>query len=187
MMNVQLPTHMDKTAFLAWADGREGRFELVKGHIVMMPGVSRRHGIIVRNLLIMLTNQLDPQRWQVIAEFGVDAEPETLRYPDILVDAVGGGGKDYTAISPALLVEVLSPSTAEIDLGDKAAEYLKLPSVKAYLVFSQDEPKAWIWLRGAEGFTAAPQIVAGPDRSIRIDALAVDLPLATVYAGIPAN
>jgi len=186
-MNVQLPTRMDKAAFLAWADGREGRFELVKGRVVMMPGVSRRHGIIVGNIYFALRTQLDPQRWQVISEFGLDAEPETLRYPDIVVDAIGGGGKDYTAISPALLVEVLSPSTAEIDLGDKAAEYLKLPSVMAYLVSSQDEPKAWVWPRGAQGFAPGPQIIAGLDNAIHVEALGVDLPLSAVYAGLPAN
>jgi Uma2 family endonuclease len=184
-MNVHLPSHMDKAAFLAWADGREGRFELVKGHVIMMPGVSRRHGLIVGNLYIALRNQLDPQRWQVIAEFGLDAEPETLRYPDIVVDAVGGSGKDYTAISPVLVAEVLSPSTASIDLGDKAAEYLRLPSLIAYLVFSQDEPKAWVWLRGADGFASGPQVVAGAEYSVRVEGLVVDLPLAAVYAGIP--
>ncbi len=184
-MNVHLPTHMDKAAFLAWADGREERFELVKGRVVMMPGVSRRHGLIVGNLYVALRSQLDPQRWQVIAEFGLDAEPETLRYPDILVDAIGGGGKDYTATSPALVVEVLSPSTASIDLGDKAAEYLKLPTVRAYLVFSQDEPKAWVWLRGADGFAPGPQVVSGEEHAVRIEDLGIDLPLAKVYAGLP--
>jgi len=29
-MNIQQPTHMDKSAFLAWAQGREGRFELAE-------------------------------------------------------------------------------------------------------------------------------------------------------------
>jgi hypothetical protein len=30
-MNVQTHIHMDKTAFLAWVQGREGRFELAGG------------------------------------------------------------------------------------------------------------------------------------------------------------
>jgi hypothetical protein len=28
-MNVQLPVHMDKATFLAWAEGREERYELI--------------------------------------------------------------------------------------------------------------------------------------------------------------
>ena len=46
-MNVQLPVHMDKTAFLAWVQGREERYELVGGRVVMMTGASRTHGILV--------------------------------------------------------------------------------------------------------------------------------------------
>jgi Uma2 family endonuclease len=174
-MNVHLPTQMSKAAFIVWMDGREGRYELVAGRVVLMSGVSRRHARIVGNL------------YQAISEFGLDAEPQTLRYPDIIVDAVGGGGKDSTAIAPVLLVESLSPSTVEIDLRDKTAEYLQLPSVKAYLVFSQDEPKAWIWLRVESGSGAGPQIVAGDDRTISIREPAVELSMSFVYAGLPAN
>jgi Uma2 family endonuclease len=186
-MNVHLPNQIDKAAFLAWVEGREGHYELVRGRVVMLPGFSRRHGLIVTNLVVALRNQLDPQRWQVIAEFGLDSEPETLRYPDIVVDAVGGGGKDYTAISPVLVAEVLSPSTAEIDLGDKAAEYLQMPSLRAYLVFSQDEPKAWVWLRSQNGFAPGPQVFASADETIRVGDLGLELPLSAIYAGLPAN
>ena len=34
-MNVQLPVHLDKPAFLAWAEGRKGRYEFVGGRVVM--------------------------------------------------------------------------------------------------------------------------------------------------------
>ncbi len=125
-MNVQLPVHMDKAAFLDWVQGREGRFELANGRTIMMVGASRRHGLIVTNLMALLHGQLDPRKWSVIADFGLDAGPETLRYPDILVDIANGNGGDFTASAPALVIEVLSPSTERIDLGDKAAEYLRL-------------------------------------------------------------
>ena len=125
-MNVQLPVHMDKAAFLDWVQGREGRFELANGLTIMMVGASRRHGLIVSNLMALLHGQLDPRKWSVIADFGLDAGPDTLRYPDILVDIANGNGGDFTASAPALVIEVLSPSTERIDLGDKAAEYLRL-------------------------------------------------------------
>src|SRR2546430_11241182 len=81
-MNVQLPVHMDKAAFLAWVQGLEGRYELANGRVVMMVGASRAHALIVRNLLALLQGQLDSQLWTVLADFGIDAGPETLRYPD---------------------------------------------------------------------------------------------------------
>ena len=45
-MNIQLPAHMDKPSFLAWLQGREGRFELVDGRVVMMTGGTMAHGLI---------------------------------------------------------------------------------------------------------------------------------------------
>jgi Uma2 family endonuclease len=182
-MNVQLPVHIDKPTFLAWVQGREERYELAEGRVVMMVGASRDHAVIVRNLVMILHAQLDPQQWTVIADFGLDAGPETLRYPDVVVDRAGGGGGDHVATAPVLLAEVLSPSTADIDLGDKAAEYLRLPGLLAYLVFAQSGHKAYVWAREANGFEAAPNVIVGRDKIIRIAALNLIVPLGAVYAG----
>jgi Uma2 family endonuclease len=183
-MNVQLPVHMDKAAFLAWVQGLEGRYELANGRVVMMVGASRAHALIVRNLLALLQGQLDSQLWTVLADFGIDAGPETLRYPDVMVERAGGSARDYTTTAPALVAEVLSPSTAKIDLGDKAAEYLRLSSLMTYLVFEQNEYKAHIWTRAADQFPPAPTVIRGRDKILRIEGLNLILPLAAVYVGV---
>ena len=183
-MNVQPNLRMDKAAFLAWTKATEGRYELTGGRVVMMPGASRAHARIVRKLVKALSSRLDPTRWEVIAEFGLDAGPETLRCPDVVVDRADGDDKDHTATAPVLLAEVLSPSTAEIDLGDKAAEYLQIPSVIAYMVFSQDEPKAWVYIREGAQFTQGPAVIGGTEAIIRIAVLQLELPMADIYAGI---
>jgi Uma2 family endonuclease len=183
-MNIQPDLRMDKAAFIAWMQANEGRYELVGGRVVMMTGISRVHARIVKNLDAILSTCLDLQQWEIFREFGLDAGPETLRYPDIVVDRAGGGNKEYTANQPVFLAEVLSPSTAAINLGEKALEYLQIPSVLAYLVLSQDEPKAWAWIRQADGFAAEPEIMAKPEATIRIDALHIEFPVSAAYAGI---
>ena len=180
IMNVRPDLRMSKAAFLEWNAAEGDRCELVEGRVVMMPRPSRAHGLIVKNLTVLLHVRLDPKQWDVIAEFGLETGPETLRYPDVVVDRAGGGNKDYTATAPVLLAEVLSPSTAEIDLGDKSAEYLRIPSVLAYMVLSQDEPKAWVYLR-ADSHLQAPEL--GADAVIRVADLKLDLPMAEIYAG----
>jgi Uma2 family endonuclease len=50
-------------------------------------------------------------------------------------------------MAPAPLIEVMSPESATTDLGDKVGEYLRLPSLFAYIVVSEDEPKAWVHMR----------------------------------------
>jgi Uma2 family endonuclease len=184
-MNLQPDLPMDKAAFIAWSATAEERCELVEGRVVMMPPPSRAHARVVGNLYFALRSRLDPNRWEVVAEFGLDAGPQTMRYPDVMVDRAGGGAKDYVAAEPVLLAEVLSPSSAEIDLGDKAAEYLRIPSVLAYLVFAQDEPKAWVWTReDAELAQGRPKVFAGVEATIRVVGLNLDLPLAELYSGI---
>jgi Uma2 family endonuclease len=184
-MNVQPNLYMDKPKFLAWVQGREGRYELAERRVVMMTGGSRGHGVIMRRLASSLEKRLDGTRWTVLtSDFGVDLGPRTIRYPDVVVDSVGGSFDDLVATAPTLIAEIVSPSSATYDLGDKAAEYLRLPSLTAYLVLAQDEPKAWVWVRGAAGFSPGPEVIAGDDARIEIPPLGVDLPLSEIYAGV---
>ena len=183
-MNVQLPLQMNKTAFLDWVQGREERYELDRGRVIMMTGGSRAHWQITANLFKALDARIDPQRWAVLPEFGIDLQSESIRYPDIIVDRAGEAPKDLTATAPVLIAEVLSPSSERVDLGDKSAEYLRLPSLAAYLVLAQDQIKAWVWTRGPAGFAPGPNVLESGDAVVRIPALDIDLPLVEVYARV---
>ncbi len=150
----------------------------------MMTGGSRGHGILVRRLAAALERRLDNGRWTVLtSDFGVDIGPSTVRYPDVVVDVARGRLQDLTATVPAVIAEVISLSSAKDDLGAKADEYARLPSLSAYLVLAQDEPKVRVWLRGARGFSPEPRVIEGLDAIIEIASLAIDLPLAEIYAG----
>ncbi|TMJ24626.1 MAG: Uma2 family endonuclease [Alphaproteobacteria bacterium] len=185
MMNVQPHLPMDNATFLAWIQGREERYELAGGRVIMMTGGTMRHGLIVGNLFELLRARLDRKQWIVLTDFGIDIRPGTVRYGDIVVDQPGAKGDALTAKAPVLIAEVLSPSTMKIDFGDKAADYLQLPSLATYLVLAQDEVKAWIYNRGDEKqFMAGPQVFAGADVAIRIPALRIELPLIDIYRAI---
>jgi Uma2 family endonuclease len=175
---------VDKAAFLDWAQTQEGRCELVGGRVVMMMRPVRGHALISGNLFSLLRQRLDRGRWTVMSDFGTDVGPDTLRCPDIVVEPAGQDLNGRTAASPVFIAEVLSPSTATVDLGDKSSEYLALPSLVAYLVLAQDEPKAWLWLRGPDGFPVGSQVIAGADATIAIPPLGVELPMAEIYAGV---
>ena len=182
-MNVQPNLRMDKARFLAWAEAREGRYELVESRVVMMTGGSRGHGRIVRRLAAALEARIDRKKWEIwTSDFALDLGPATVRYPDLVVDVAGGSLKDLTATAPTLVAEVLSPTSVKIDLRDKAADYLQLPSVTAYLVLSQDVPKVWGWLRGAGGFPAEPKEFSGHEAVIELAGLAIALPLSEIYS-----
>ena len=180
-MNVQLPIHMDQKAFLAWAERQEERYELDRGRVIMMTGGSRAHWQIAANLLRTIEARVDLDRFAVLPEFGVGVSDESIRFPDVVVDVAGEKPSDRTATTPILIVEVLSPSSERIDLGDKAAEYLRLPSLRAYLVIAQDEMKAWVWTRSEQGFAPGASVVEGVEAVVRIEALGIDLPFVEIY------
>ncbi len=183
-MNVQLPVRMDQRTFLAWVQGREERYELDRGRVIMITGGSRAHWQITANLVEALRERLDPNGFAVLPEFGISLDANSIRFPDVVVDVAGEPSGDLTATAPVLIVEVLSPSSERVDLGDKAAEYLRLPSLLAYLVFAQDEMKAWIWTRGPSGFPPSCQVLEGDDAIARIEPLKIDFPFSEVYARV---
>ena|SRR5205807_66585 len=90
-MNIQFPLGMDKAAFLDWVQRREERYELDRGRVIMMTGGSRAHWQITANLFKALDaridpQSIDPQRWAVLPEFGVELQSESIRFPNIIVD-----------------------------------------------------------------------------------------------------
>jgi Uma2 family endonuclease len=175
---------MENEDFLRWAEGRPGRYELVRGQVVeMMVGTTRAHGTVVLRVARLLADELDESRWSVATEgLAVEIAPGQIRYPDVLVEPAGGDPKGLAARTPALVVEVLSDSTAQIDLGDKAAEYLSLSSVEDYLVLAQDGPKGWLFRKGAG---PAPKALTGRDVVVELTGLGAKLAFERVYRGFP--
>jgi Uma2 family endonuclease len=119
---------------------------------------------------------------------GVLPPSRTLTLPAALVPArFGGHSRDLTATAPSLVAEVLSPSSVSNDLRDKAVDYLRLPSLSAYLVLAQDEAKAWAWVRSATGFASSPSELVGHDAIIEITSLGINPPLSEIYFDIATS
>jgi Uma2 family endonuclease len=177
---------MSKAAFLRWVQRQERRYELKDGRTIMQAGVSRNHARLVAKLLTALTTRLDPDVWAVTASDLAVEIGDDIRYPDVMVERLGGDGSALSTELPVVLVEVLSPSSVATDMTVKLAEYTSLASLEAYIVASQDEPILWVWQRDAasRAFPSKPQQIDGRDQSLAIAALAITLPLAQLYRGI---
>ena len=80
---------------------------------------------------------------------------------------------------------MISPSTIATDFGAKVREYTALPSLQAYLVLSQDEPRAWLWPRNAEGgFPEEPEMLVGRDAAIPLPGLGLTVALGEIYSSV---
>jgi len=179
----------DPDGFLAWAAGTpalEGyHVELSRGEVtMMMVHVSQAHAVVCSNLMHSLLPAVDRTKFLVTsADFGVRS-PDGIRYPDILVAELGAP-KDLATEHPLLIAEVLSPSSIAVDMIEKRDEYLQIPSLEAYLICAQDEPRAWLFVRQDGRFPASPVMIEGREASVEVPALALSLPMADIFAGIP--
>ena len=173
---------MSIEAFQAWAERQDERYELVRGHPVMMNQTTRYHSRITMNIVLALGNAVDRTRLDVTAgDFALQTGEDTLRIADIMITPAEGSGKDRRTDEAVLLIEILSPSTASEDFGPKQAEYLALTSLQAYLIVAQDKACVWAWIKGEDGFPQKPEVIEALDAMIAIPGLDLTLTLDAIY------
>jgi len=184
-----IPTEPE--AFLRWSANLDRhhpyKYELSRGEVrQMMIRVSRAHSLVTIDLLGELSSKLDRTRFHAgVAEFGVKTAVG-VRYPDVVVDRASADLKGLACEAPIFIAEVLSPSTTAIDFTEKLQEYTAIASVHTYLICSQDEPRAWAWLRQPNGaWPKRPSEFVGREDSIPLGGLDIALSMAAIFRGIP--
>ena len=83
-------------------------------------------------------------------------------------------------MNPILIVEVLSPSTRDYDLGKKFHHYRTLPCLLDYLTVAQDIPQIQQWTRQPEDRWLLTEI-NDPAQTIQLPSIGCSLPLSEVY------
>ena len=177
-MNVVLHEPWTVERFLAWEDTQEGKHEFDGAQPVPMTGGSRRHQRIVFNLIRLLVDAIDPQRFDVVQEMRLNTGGQ-VRYPDVSVVAGRIPDTTQTIHDAVVLFEVLSDDTADTDRGQKRADYARLPSLRRYVLLEQDRVAATVLVRTGDGWADAPvgALLDLPD-------LGVSLALAAAYQGV---
>lgn len=83
-------------------------------------------------------------------------------------------------VNPILIAEVLSPSTAAYDLGDKFTAYQSIDSFVEYLLISQDRPHVIQHIRQIEGGWLRLEF-DGTEAEVPIESLGISLSLREIY------
>ncbi|HEV7844603.1 MAG TPA: Uma2 family endonuclease [Pyrinomonadaceae bacterium] len=167
----------------------EERFEFWQGEVFCMSGVSQEHAEIEINLTVALRTRLSGRKCRIFpANMRVKVPtPPPYRYADL--SALCGeaqfetiGGVDALT-NPALLVEVLSPSTESYDRGEKFARYKSIPGLREYLLVAQDRPFVIQLVKRADGewlyrdFDALESLV-------RLESLDCEITLSEMYQNV---
>lgn len=148
--------HYTYEEYLAFETASDSKHEYFAGEIYAMAGGSARHSA----LAVRITTALDTARPAGCTVFQSDMRLRVLAtgratYPDasmvcgaIELDPADPSGTTIT--NPVLLVEVLSPSTEEVDRSDKWRDYQRIASLQEYVLVSQD-PRIEIYRRQPSG------------------------------------
>ncbi|MDX2032353.1 MAG: Uma2 family endonuclease [Blastocatellia bacterium] len=141
------------------------RYLYLDGEIYAMAGESPQHATICMNLAVSVGTQLKGSRCQAWSkDFKVRSGPATqpdkttrglYSYPDLVVFCGAPAFLDEhrdVLLNPAVVIEVLSPSTEAFDRGEKFLRYQNWnPSLTDYLLISQTRPLVEHFIRQLDG------------------------------------
>ena len=145
---------MTAAEFLDWDQTQTVKHEFVGGEVFMMTGGTDRHYTVALNLAIALRQHLRGTQCRV---YGSDVKlrieaADCFFYPDLMVTCSATDAADrLIKREPALVVEVLSPSTAAFDRGAKFAAYRGLPSLREYLLVDVERRCCELYRLGSDG------------------------------------
>lgn len=116
--------------YLAYDDGTDNRYELVRGRLVLMTPPTVRHLLIAKFIERVLDAEFNRLKLPLVAlrEAGVQTEVDSSRLPDVCVVTTSQVAElmEQPAVFrvPArLAVEVVSPSSVKRDYQEKPPEY----------------------------------------------------------------
>ena len=186
MSEAKLRSRLTWEAYLDWEAHQPIRYELVDGQVYAMGGETAEHDTIGNNLRAALHAQL---RGKPCRPHGPDLKVRAGsdgRYPDAFIDCGPRVPGALYAQEPVAVFEVLSKSTGWIDQSLKLRDYDATPTIRYYVLISQDEPRAMVYTReeaGRLGIQSAV-LLESVEASIEIPELGLALPFSALYEGL---
>lgn len=148
----KLKTKISVEDYLAGEETSPVKYEYVYGEVYAMAGTSDNHNRIVVNLITLLSTHLRDSPCEPFSgDIKVRVSPHVYYYPDVLVSCEENAENPYFRNEPILIVEVISPSTQEIDRREKLLFYQQMPSVQEYVVVEQQKILIEIHRRQTDG------------------------------------
>lgn len=133
--------------YLALEEKAETKHEFDNGKIIEMPGAKFNHNAIIAAIIFTLMTELRSKQKNciVLSESMKIQIPavDSFVYPDVTVLCEKPqfyADREDVLMNPLLIVEVLSESTANYDREEKFEKYTTLPSIREYVLVSQDKP-----------------------------------------------
>jgi Uma2 family endonuclease len=175
---------MPVSAFLTLQEAADMRYEFVAGWPQAMAGASFRHSRLVMRISAALFAAEAGGPCQVATQdVNVQVAQDTIYLPDVVAICDPTDSHPRIKHRPCLIVEVLSPSTKDIDRREKLVAYQRLSSLQAYLIVYQNEQRVDRHWRDADNVWQG-EILHG-DVSVNVPCLDIELSLSALYRNLP--
>jgi Uma2 family endonuclease len=178
---MQAATRATYEEFLQLEEASEARLEFHDGIVVAMAAPSLAHQRICGELYVHLRDALTnaPCRPILAPKLRVEATRRAL-VPDLVVvcGELRTSPRDPQAlVNPRVIVEVLSPSTADYDLGSKFAHYRRVPGLEEYVTVAQDRRAITAMRRVGDLW----RFEDGEGPTLRLESIDVELSFDAIY------
>ncbi len=164
------------------------KHEYYQGEIFAMSGASLEHVIISRNIMIELGNKLKGKPCQPFGnDLRIHIPPNTLfTYPDLSI--ICGNpeltdDKFGTAVNPSVIIEILSSSTRNYDMGIKFKLYRDIPTLKEYILIDSENVYVEKHTRLADNNWLLTEI-KNSNELLKIESVQVAVAVSDIYEGI---
>lgn len=158
------------------------KYEYVYGEVYAMAGTSDNHNRIVNEIIARLVVHLRDSHCEPFSgDIKVRANPDVYYYPDVLVSCEDNPENPYFRNKPILIIEVLSPSTQEIDRREKLLFYQQMPSIQEYAVVEQKEMHVEIHRRQPDGRWITYYFNQNADEEVEFQSVELTMTLGEIY------
>ena len=119
------------------------KHEFFKGEVFAMSGASISHNRLLKNCLVNLGTKLMGKKCEPFgSDLRIHIPKNTLfTYPDISIicgEIETTDDKFDTVTNPSVIIEILSPSTRDYDIGKKFNLYRDIDSLKEYILIDSE-------------------------------------------------
>jgi Uma2 family endonuclease len=152
--------------YLAMEEASPVKHEFVAGEVYAMSGVTLRHNLITLNIVRCLHGPARARRCSVLATDVKLRVMDRIYYPDVIVACGKAAEVELIIDEPSLIVEVTSPSTRVVDRREKLDAYLRIPSLRQYLIVDQRRKHVLSYGRHEDGDWLRDEVEGEGDISI---------------------
>jgi Uma2 family endonuclease len=165
----------------------EVRSEFIDGQMVAMAGGTLQHATLQINIVGELRDRLQGTGCRPLgSDFRIHVSRQYSTYPDVAVvcgKVILSPGQNDSYTNPAVVVEILSPSSEKYDRGEKFRRYRTLESLKDYILVDQRRVLVEHFTRQLDK-TWALRDYQNLDDELRIETISVQIPLQKIYEGV---